>query len=387
MSDEQRYCLKSIPLIIILSLFFLSCTQKTPIITSIDPKIGRMGEVVTLTGSNFGESRGEAYITIAGIAPTSSSYFIWQDDTIMVRVPELGDSGLVFVHVNGKKSNGVLFSNSASVPRPIEGVGLGSEPSIISVNPQLGSPGTLVTINGINFGATYDYLQSSPDNIGVFFSWDFTPSAHNPFVVREQEFVRVSDNELGYVSWSPRQIAVRVPDGAVSGNMEVRTPNGKSRPIFFDVTGRPGNKTFSDKRSYTVTYSVVIRVLDASQPNNLNLWIPMPANTPAQRNIRLVSRNTEPFIENSRGANIFVFNNLATETSRSITVSYQVDVHAIETVIRSMSVGKIDSPLSVEYTASTNLIPAENALVLSTVETIAGREQNPYIKARMIYDW
>ena len=368
----------------IFSLFFLSCQAKTPVISSIDPKIGRMGEVITLTGSNFGETRDMSYITVAGITPTSSSYFLWQDDTIMVKVPELGNSGIVFVYVKGKKSNGVLFSNIASVPRPIEGIGLGSEPNIISVNPQLGSPGTLVTINGINFGAARDITHA---DAGVFFSWKFTPSTNNPFAVSEQEFVQVSENDFGYVSWSSRQIVVRVPDGAVSGNLEVRTPDGRSRPIFFDVTGRPGNKNFSDKRSYTVNYSVIIRVLEATQPNTLNLWIPIPANTPAQRNIRLVSRSIEPLTENSNGANIYRLNNLTTGSNYSINVSYQVDVHSIETVIRPVSVGRINSPLYEEYTISTNLIPADNSLVYSTAETITEGDQNPYIKARKIYDW
>ncbi|MDR2966057.1 MAG: IPT/TIG domain-containing protein [Treponema sp.] len=365
----------------ILLLILISCNAKTPVISFIDPKIGRMGEIITLTGSNFGEMRDGSYVTIAGIAPTSSSYFLWQDDSIMVRVPELGDSGLVYVHVKGKKSNGLLFSNIASVPRSIEGTGLGSEPNIISVNPQTGAPGTLITITGINFGASRD-----PVNAGIFFSWDYTAS-FNPFVVREPEFVEVSENELGYESWSSREIIVRVPDGAVSGSLEARTPNGKSRPVFFDISGRPGNKNFSGKRSYTVSYSVDIRVLEASQPNSLYLWVPIPASSPSQRNITLVSRNANPFIERYRGLNLYKLDNLATGMNHSIKISYQVEVYSVETVIRPMSVGKIDTPLSAHYTQSSNLIPSTNSLVLSTAETIMGREQNPYLKARMIYDW
>jgi len=367
--------------ILLALLVFASCKAKTPVISFIDPKIGRMGEVITLTGSNFGEMRDESYVTIAGIAPTSSSYFLWQDDSIMVRVPELGDSGLVYVHVRGKKSNGLLFSNIASVPRSIEGVGLGSEPAIISVNPQTGAPGTLVVVNGINFGSSRDQ-----NNAGVFFSWDYSAS-FNPFVVREPEFVEVSENELGYESWSSREIIARVPDGAVSGNLEVRTPNGTSRPIFFNVTGIPGNKTFSDKRSYTVSYSVDIRVLDASQPNSLYLWVPMPVSTPSQRNVTLVSRNISPFTERRRGVNLFKLDNLVTGTNHSIRISYQVEVYSVETVIRPASVRKINSPISAQYTQNSNLVPSNNSLISSTANSITGREQNPYQQARMIYDW
>jgi transglutaminase-like putative cysteine protease len=39
------------------------------------------------------------------------------------------------------------------------------------------------------------------------------------------------------------------------------------------------------------------------------------------------------------------------------------------------------------YTQSTNLIPAANPQVRTIVNTIIGREQNPYIKARLLYNW
>ena len=361
-------------------ILFVSCSSKIPVISSIDPKIGQIGEVITLTGDNFGASRDESYVTIAGIAPTNSSYYLWQNNLIIVRVPELGESGLVYVHAGGKKSNGVLFSNSASVPRPIEGEELGLEPKIVSVNPQTGTPGSLIIINGSNFGV-------SRENGGVFFSWDFESTSFNPYVVREPEFIEVSETELGYESWSAREIRVRLPDGAVSGNIEVRTPHGRSRPVFFDVSGRPGNKNLGNKRSYTISYSVDIKVLEATRPNTLYLWIPRPINSPSQRNVSLVSRSTEPFVENHRGVSLYKLDNMGTGASQSINVSFYVEVYAVETVLRPLSIRQESSPLSTLYTQSSSLIPSDNPQIRAAVSSITGREQNPYIKARALYDW
>jgi transglutaminase-like putative cysteine protease len=361
-------------------ILFVSCSSKIPVISSIDPKIGQIGEVITLTGDNFGASRDESYVTIAGIAPTNSSYYLWQNNLIIVRVPELGESGLVYVHAGGKKSNGVLFSNSASVPRPIEGEELGLEPKIVSVNPQTGTPGSLIIINGSNFGV-------SRENGGVFFSWDFESTSFNPYVVREPEFIEVSETELGYESWSAREIRVRLPDGAVSGNIEVRTPHGRSRPVFFDVSGRPGNKNLGNKRSYTISYSVDIKVLEATRPNTLYLWIPRPINSPSQRNVSLVSRSTEPFVENHRGVSLYKLDNMGTGASQSINVSFYVEVYAVETVLRPLSIRQESSPLSTLYTQSSSLIPSDNPQIMAAVSSITGREQNPYIKARALYDW
>jgi transglutaminase-like putative cysteine protease len=339
-----------------------------------------MGEVITLTGSNFGESKDESYITIAGTAPTNSSYQQWQDDLIIVRVPESGGSGLVYVHVGGKRSNGVLFSNSAAVPRPVEGEDFGLEPRIAAVSPQAGSPGSIITITGNNFGI-------SRESGGVFFSWDFESPSFNPYVVLNPEFIEVSETEFGYEAWNMREIRARVPDGAVSGNLEIRTPHGKSRSVFFDVSGKPGVKTFKDKLNYTISYSVDVRILEATRPNTLYLWMPVPITSPSQRNVTLISRSVEPFVENHRGVSLFKLDNLAAGSNQTINLSFNVEVYAQETSIRPLSIRQENTPILAAYTQSSNLIPSDDAEIRTTVNTIIGREQNPYVKAMQIYDW
>ncbi|GBU29048.1 hypothetical protein R84B8_02610 [Treponema sp. R8-4-B8] len=369
----------------VLFALFISCGAKVPVITSIDPKFGRMGEIITLTGDNFGASRDESYVTIAGISPTNSSYYLWQDNLIILKVPELGESGLVYVRAKGRKSNGVLFSNSASVPRPVDGEELGLEPKIASVTPQIGAPGTLITITGNNFGITRE--NSFDSGAGVFFSWDYESGAYNPFAVREPEFIEVSETEMGYEYWSAREIRVRLPDGAVSGNLEIRTPHGKSRSVFFDVGGKPGVKTIKDKRSYTITYSVDIRVIEASKPNTLYLWIPKPVVSPSQRNVILVSRNIEPFMEDHKGVSLYKLDSLGTGTNQSVNLSYRVEVYAVESGIKPLSIKQETTALSKTHTQSTSLIPSDNQKIKTAVNSILGREQNPYLKAKIIYEW
>ncbi|MDR2730166.1 MAG: IPT/TIG domain-containing protein [Treponema sp.] len=362
------------------SVFLFSCGVKAPVITSIDPKIGRMGEIITLTGSNFGASRDESYVTIAGISPTNSAYHLWQDNIIILKVPELGESGLVYVRAKGKKSNGVLFSNSASVPRPVDGEELGLDPKIASVTPQIGAPGTLITVTGNNFGI-------SRENAAVFFSWDYESGAFNPYAVREPEFIEVSETEMGYEYWSAREIRIRLPDGAVSGNLEIKTPHGRSRNVFFDVSGKPGFKNIKDKRNYTITYSVDIRVTEASRPNTLYLWIPKPVISPSQRNVVLVSRNIEPFMENHKGVSLYKLDSLGTSSNQSVNLSYRVEVYAVESGIRPSSIKQESTSLSKLHTQSTNLIPSDNQQIRAAINSILGREQNPYLKAKIIYDW
>jgi len=366
-------------------LFLSSCGARTPVITSIDPKFGKMGEIITLTGNNFGATRDDAFVTIAGISPTSSSYYLWQDNQIIVKIPELGESGLVYVRVKGKRSNGVLFSNLASVPKPVDGEELGLEPRISSVTPQIGAPGALITITGNNFGISRENSQDSGS--GVFFSWDFESGTFNPYAVREPEFIEVSETEMGYEYWSAREIRVRLPDGAVSGNLEVRTPHGRSRSVFFDVSGKPGFKNIKDKRGYTITYSVDIRVTEASRPNMLYLWIPKPVNSPSQRNVTLVSRTIEPFMENYKGVSLYKLDNLLAGTNQSINLSYRVEVYSVGSGIKPLSIKQESTELSKIHTKSSSLIPSDNSQIKMAANSIVNREQNPYMKAKAIYDW
>ena len=384
----------------IIAFTLISCRANAPVITSIDPRIGRIGELVTLTGSNFGTFGNESFVTIAGVAPTNASYYLWQDNRIVVRIPELGESGLIHVHVRGQRSNGMLFSNSANVPRPVDGEEMGLQPRITEVSPQSAAVGSLITISGNNFGVSREItmpamsLNGMPlqPRYGVFFSWNFEAGPFNPHVMREPQFIETAEIEAGYEFWNAREIRVRVPDGAASGNIEIRTPHGSSRPFFFEVSGKPGVKNFRDRRTYIINYSVDIRVNNAARPNSLYLWMPMPVTSSSQRNVTLVARNTEPFIENHRGVSLFRLSNLNPGANHSINLSFLVEVYAVETeinpqLIRPAAQASASQALSVMHTQNTELIPADHPVIRTQVNTIVGGQQNPYLRARAIYNW
>jgi hypothetical protein len=130
--------LKSARLLLFFSpllLCFASCKEDAPVILSIDPPVGLMGEILTIQGKNFGNEQGESYITIGSTPPTTASYLDWREDQIRIRIPEFGGSGLIYVHREGKKSNPLLFSNRATMPElaPDRDRGLG--PILSSVKP------------------------------------------------------------------------------------------------------------------------------------------------------------------------------------------------------------------------------------------------------------
>jgi transglutaminase-like putative cysteine protease len=370
-----------IPLLIFLCF---GCKQEGPRIIEISPKIGMMGEALTVRGENFGDEQDESYITIAGIVPTASSYIEWRNDRIIFRVPEFGESGLVYVYRRDKKSNPALFSNQAAIPKPVSEDQAGIGPRILSINPASGAIGSIVTITGYNFGI-------SREGSSVYFAWGAEASAAAPAGTGGLSWVEVFDSDIGYELWNDHEIQVRVPDGAIGGSLEVRTPRGSSWSDFFDVTGKPGTKTFRDKRTYAFSYSVNIRVLEASSSNTLYLWIPRPVTSASQRNPEVLSRNAEPYIENYRGVFLYRLRDLSAETGASIALSYTVEVYAVETNLTASQIRgprqDSRSPFIAAYTGSSSLIPVEDSEVRRQAQAITGREQNPYLKAQRIYAW
>ena len=363
-------------------MFLVSCGEKAPEIISIDPRIGRMGDILTITGNGFGEERDESYITIAGTPPTSSSYISWEDNEITVRVPEFGEAGLIYVFRGGKKSNPALFANQLSLPEPVQGPEADYNPRIASVTPATGPIGTLITIMGNNFG-------SSHENSGVFFAWNAEVPQTAPTGSQAPDFIEVSEVEFGYDYWSEREIRVRLPDGAISGNLEVRTPRGTSRPVFFEISGRPGTKSFKDKRSYMLSYTADIVVDRAVNPNSLYLWMPRPAVSSSQRNVSLLSRNMEPFVENYRGTSLFQLIDASPGIKWGIDLSYLVEVYAVETIIRNTNTVRLNepTPAATVNLLPSALIPSDDPAIKAQAEQIIARERLPYVKAQRIYQW
>ncbi len=363
-------------------LFLLSsCIGGGPRIESIDPRIGNRGEVLTIQGAGFKAERGESRVIIAGTAPTASSYIEWSDERIAVRIPDFGDSGLVYVTVNGRKSNPALYTNRASVPLPVSSEDEGVSPKALSVEPAMAAIGTAVTITGRNFGA-------ARENGAVLFSWSAETNPSAPASARAPDSLEAADLEFCYELWSDREIRVRVPDGAVSGNLRIRTDRGLSDPLYFEVAEKPGVKTYKDKRTYVFSYSADISVARSTMPNSLFIWMPIPVSAPYQRNRQLVSRSMEPFIEGHRGSSLFQFKDLAAGSSERVTVSYLVDSYAVETQVTANALKRdLPGPIRSAYTLASPLIPSDDKDISKQAERIVGKERNPYLQAKKIYGW
>ncbi len=365
------------------SLFILTlsaCFVPRPIISGIEPKIGAGGEALNLKGSGFGNERGDSYIKIAGVVPTASAYISWTENSIQLRIPDFVDSGLVYVYVNDTPSNAALYSDRDSLPKILQTTDDSAKPIISKITPSQASIGALVVISGLNFGAT--------QNGGlVSFSWEAISQAATAPAKNHPDRIEVAVEEFGYEAWSDTEIKVRIPDGALTGSVNVRNAKGQSENFPFTLTGKPGTKTYTEKRSYALSYSVNIEAASVTEPGVIYLWMPVPPTSSAQRDIQALSRGVEPFVENYKGSSLF---QIAIETPGSFTISvnYLIDVYAVETQVKTQLIkNSLASPLKERYIKSDSLVPSDREEIIEQATKLVGKEKNPYLKAKKLYDW
>jgi transglutaminase-like putative cysteine protease len=92
-------------------------------------------------------------------------------------------------------------------------------------------------------------------------------------------------------------------------------------------------------------------------------------------------------MENFRGVSLFKLDNLGTGVNQLVNLSYRIEVYAVSTNLRPQSIRQDSSNVSAMYTQSSVLIPSDDLKIIAAAGSITGREQNPYLKSRAVYDW
>jgi hypothetical protein len=169
-----------------------------PSITSLAPNSGAVGSVITISGSNFGQTQGNGGVKFGTLAATITS---WSPSSIVATVPTGAATGSVVVTAaGGVASNGVTFTVT-------------SAPSITSLTPAAGGGfGSSFTITGTNFGATQGNGKVTLNSVPATVS-----------------------------SWSATSIVAQVPSGITTGNVVVTAAGGvSSNGVIFKVLNPGG---------------------------------------------------------------------------------------------------------------------------------------------------
>jgi transglutaminase-like putative cysteine protease len=357
-------------------------TGRPPQVDAITPSVAKPGDVLIVTGRYFGRERGTAQVRISGIAPTSSEYGEWSDTRISLSVPEEANSGLVYVITPNGRSRGLLFINREQIPVLAPGSAKPGEPYVNSITPMAARVGETITISGMNFG-----LQQGAS--GVYFSWAAGDPGAQAAGFDLASLLPVRQYNLDYVSWSDREVVVRVPDGASSGNVLVTSDKGRSNSVYFEVLGGAGTKFFSTPRTYAVEYGLQVGVSAAVGENTLYVWMPTVILTPEQRKVQPVSQEPAPAFDPGTGALLFSFANLRKGDTHGVRMAWLFERYAVETQVTPSKVPPYatTSDLYRAFTAPDALVPSAHPDIVKAATAAVGAEKNPWLRARRLYDW
>ena len=194
-------------------------TITSPWISSISPQTGRTNTVVTISGGNFGSSRGSSYVRIGSVVVSSTSFTSWSSSRIRFRIPRNTPPGNLTVGTSEGTSNAIRLQITS--------------PYLTRISPTRVKTGNRLTLTGGNFGTRRGTGY-------VSFASNVRPSAAD------------------YVSWSNSRIVVKVPARAQSGNVQVATSNGTSGTKRLEIESRsPQISSVSPSR---VQYNQVVTV-------------------------------------------------------------------------------------------------------------------------------
>mgnify|MGYP002624330757 CR=1 FL=1 len=354
--------------------FFTTKTRKIPVIHALNPAIGVGGDTVSILGENFGQERGTSFVEIGTNRITASGYVFWSDSEIKIVLPQNVQDGFLSVSTQSGKSVPLFFANAAGIPVPSKSVSRAVLPALFAVSPTSAAVGSVVVLSGERFG-------SVRGNSLVVFREDGT----------ENECFAL-ESESDYESWSDGEIRVRVPDGANSGTVFVRTESGESIAQKFSVLHPYGKKTFLSSQTYSIQLEENIEEISASS-GNITLRVPRPDISSSQPAVLLNESTPEPIIADFKNTIVYTVS-LSGKSGKKVDFlqNFVVTRREVKTEIekqkvRAFSAKEKARPLYKKYTSPDALVLSDNTAIVSLSQEITSTTKNPYEQARLLYEY
>lgn len=375
--------------IILSSIYLISNnTKPVPVIESITPSVGSPGDVVLITGKNFGDTRDMNYVEFAGSKLTASSYISWADDSIKLVLPANVKDGLVYVGIKEMRSNPALFANEINIPIPVPSVTQNSKPVITSLSSEKLSVGDVLVIKGNNFGDTKNLSK-------VMFTIDYNDKIHDSNVKNlsyyTENMIQANDDDFDYISWSNTEISVVVPDGASSGVVVVASGHETSEPKEITISETLGRKSYKNKKIYLMSYSADIADVVCDGVATITLRAPIPAQCASQPDVEVTEVNPVPALSNYQHNIIHqVTKNKSSSIKNEFNHTFVLPVYEINSKVnieRILPFKYLGRAFYKNNISATELFPCNDKDVIELCNKIVGKEKNNYKKVRLIYNY
>lgn len=365
-------------------------SKKIPVIDYIDPSVGLPGEILTIYGTDFGDTRESSYVELAGSRLTASGYISWSNTQIKVTLPSNVQDGLVIVGTSSGVSEPSFFANKSGIPIAVRSDPNTTTPVIKEVSPSNAAVGQLITITGSNFGSlrgTSSVLFSTKkeNNVANKNSNNITYSSD------DADFISASESEYDYELWSDTEIHVRVPDGASTGSLFVKTAKGTSDYENFNISTNAGTKTYSSKRIYVMQLSADVTAGILEEDASITLYIPRPQISSMQPSAEVSEYYPDPLIKNDPRDFIYQssLNSLPNGKER-FSQNFVITVYQVNSQIKEQNIARFSNTnrlLYSTYTQADSSIPSNSPTITALKDKIIGKQRNPYNQAKLIYNY
>jgi len=385
-----------IPILVFISIFLILLLSSgiaghPPGIDSITQKKSAQNQIVIIDGKNFGDAQDGGEVLIGNVTLTASAYQGWSDERIVLNVPKEVKSGVLYVITKNGRANVEIYTNPEEIPIPVAEIN-GNQllippgtPYIKKIEPKSGIIGDIIKISGINF---FERLAGS----SVYFTWSSLAKGEFGEGTEFSHLIPAKDSDFDYIIWNADEIHVRVPDGAKSGGIVIKTEKGVSKVKYFEIQYMIGSKYFKNRKKYTIKYFVEITDINTSADNGLYLWIPKILETPEQRDIALMGKeeDIQPMLADYKGVMLFYLDELQSGRRYEISKEYIFDRYEVKTEINpTLVLDSYDkeSEFYKYYTGNDFIIQSDSPPIKELADSVIGYENNPYYKAKRIYEY
>lgn len=356
-----------------------------PIIEEVNPPIGSPGDIITITGKDFGKDRNTSYVEIGGSRITASSYLEWSDTQIRIQLPANVKNGLVYVGTGSSRSEPSFFANRDDIP------------SLVHVNEQNTTPTvTDVSVNGSSIGLdptkqlrikTGDFIEIIGNNFG-----SSSEDANVFFSSMQEDATAANRDNFDYVYWSDTEIQLYVPDGISDGYFYIKNNSSTSQQVHFTNSSAVGKKTFPVTRTYLLETTSDISDVSADKNSMMTIRMPYPLKTISQHKIEMTECSPTPTLTNFQHTLIFQEQSSSVADSRKTTfkANFAVTVSETLTEINTDKIGNYNNvnPLLLSVALKADVcVPSDDKNVVELAKKIIGTEKNPHRKAKKIYDY
>ena len=353
-----------------------------PAIEQLSPNVVSIGDFLEIKGKNFGNNKGSSKVFVSSIDLLSRYIISWSDDSIKIVIPEKAGSGLVTIETNRGMSEPVVLVLNENVPFIGTGAYLPGLPFIETISPSSGSAGSVVRIRGDNFGY-------SKNNSKILFS---------SILSREKDTISgdtVLDNfleipDVNIQNWENKEILFYLPESVITGDVYVQNESGYSNAIYFEQSSSQSHIQYNNKKTYMFTQDLTLSRADNAGSLKANVWFPSPDNSNSQRNIINLPINQDISPGSCPGVNLYKTELGEDDQLLNFSQNTIIDIFEQNLQISTSDiVNQYDknSPLYLQYTESTTLIPSTSERVKAVARSITRKKATNFDKAKAIYDY